>query len=124
MRLMGGSGISGSGGLVIFSYGKGVGYSFLGSVSVSTAGGASSSCSMVVVAGITDDGKGGSLSLSTGSGGAMSLRVRSSMINEGVYVRMLAGSIFGYNKIGGFSIVSVVSSETCIGGNVEFLSRG
>ena len=85
---------------------------------MSTVGVASSSDSMVVGTGITAYGKGGSFSLSSGSGGAINLIVGSSMINEGVSMRMLAGSILSSDMTGGFSIVSVGPSETCIGENL------
>ena len=60
---------------MIDSSGKGFGCFLSVSVSMSTAGGAYLSISMVVGTGITADVKGGLLSLSTGSGGAMSLIV-------------------------------------------------
>ena len=79
---------------------------------------------MVVVTGSTSDGKGGSLYLSTVSGGAMSLILGSSMINEGGSVRMLAGSTSGSDMAGGLSIVSGGSPKTGIVGNVDLLIRG
>ena len=54
----------------------------------------------------------------------MSLRVDSSMINEGGPLRMLAGYTLGSYMAGGLSIVSGGSSDTVIGRNVQFLSRG
>ena len=54
----------------------------------------------------------------------MSLRVDSSMINEGGPLRMLAGNTLGSYMAGGLSIASGGSSKTGIGGNVELLSRG
>ena len=60
---------------MIYSSGKGFGYFLLVSVSISTAGGASLSLSVLVGNGITAYVKGRLLSLSTGSGGAMSLIV-------------------------------------------------
>ena len=54
----------------------------------------------------------------------MSLRVDSSMINEGGSLRILAGFTLGYYMSGGLSIVSGGSSHTVIISNVELLSRG
>ena len=105
VRLVGVFGSVGSDESVIVTYGEVVGYYSLGIVSVSIAGGASLSGSVVVITGSTDYGKGGSLFLSTGSGGAMILRVCSSMINEGGSVRILACFALGYDMAGGLSIV-------------------
>ena len=79
---------------------------------------------MVVGNGSTYYGKYGLISLSYGSGGAMSLKVGSSMINEGGSVRMLAVSRFVSDTAGGLIIVSGGSSEVGIIGNIEFLSIG
>ena len=79
---------------------------------------------MVVGTGITAYGKGGSLSLSTISGDTMSLVVRSSIINEVFFVRMLAGSTLGSNMDGGLKIVSGLLYERGIGRYVDLLSRG